>query len=325
MCGRVACGLDTETLTRIARVNRMRNQIRYSPSYNIAPNRYVGAIYRNGIDFSENKELNEGENYKSDLEGRDESYPQQVQPSQNNHIKISTNMNKNKENDELEKMTNTKCNQNKLNKKSENQFKHNFHTAYDKQSEIINSNLDINKDSNNNSNKIKSNEIMPSLVENDLNSQISDNFSSYNLTSTYKNDNDKGSDHEIYSTDLNKNTVNANYSLEAMKWGTRTRDNFFVINARSETIPFTSFKNFKRCVLMIQGYYEWKQEKTTSQPYYIHLKETNYMLLAGLYKTTFDKDGFEEKEMVILTKSASEQIDFIHNRMPIILTEESIE
>ena len=46
MCGRVVCGLDTETLIKISRTSVMRNQIRYTPSYNIAPNRHISAIYR---------------------------------------------------------------------------------------------------------------------------------------------------------------------------------------------------------------------------------------------------------------------------------------
>ncbi len=72
-------------------------------------------------------------------------------------------------------------------------------------------------------------------------------------------------------------------NLEAMKWGTKNKDEIPVINARSETVA-TYFKTWKRCAVIIQGYYEWKQNRTTSQPYYIHDKEKDYLLVAGIYK-----------------------------------------
>jgi putative SOS response-associated peptidase YedK len=77
--------------------------------------------------------------------------------------------------------------------------------------------------------------------------------------------------------------------VEMMKWGTKNRDQIPVINARSETIISHSyFKNFKRCVIIVQGYYEWSDIKD-KQAFYFHKKDGKYLYLAGLYKETTDE------------------------------------
>jgi len=86
-------------------------------------------------------------------------------------------------------------------------------------------------------------------------------------------------------TVLNENT---DFNLEPIKWGTKNQNGHSFINARIENI-FLYHKSFKRCVVIIQGYYEWKSTKLStmkSQPYYIHDKERSYLLLAAIYKTT---------------------------------------
>jgi putative SOS response-associated peptidase YedK len=88
-----------------------------------------------------------------------------------------------------------------------------------------------------------------------------------------------------------------NVNLEAMKWGTKNKEDFPLINARAETVTlYPIFKKCIRCVIIIQGYYEWKRSQTQSneeviQPYYIHNKtnDEDYLFLAGLYKDVTDE------------------------------------
>lgn len=39
----------------------------------------------------------------------------------------------------------------------------------------------------------------------------------------------------------------------------------------------------KRCVVMYNGFYEWKKEGTGKVPHYIHLKDDEPIFMAGLY------------------------------------------
>ena len=76
-----------------------------------------------------------------------------------------------------------------------------------------------------------------------------------------------------------------------MKWGTKNKDNYSVVNARSEKVTLY-YSNWKRCVIIIDGYYEWRKiyskadndKVIDNQPYFIHSKEKNYLLLAGVCK-----------------------------------------
>ena len=120
----------------------------------------------------------------------------------------------------------------------------------------------------------------------------------------------------------------SNLYLEAMKWGINTgRQDILLFNSRSDTINIYPFyKKYKRCIIIIEGYYEWKKinkggNKIYRQPYYISLKEKDkddLIYLGGLYSEEIDEDGFEYKSTSIITCNANKQIESIHDRMPLI-------
>lgn len=94
--------------------------------------------------------------------------------------------------------------------------------------------------------------------------------------------------------DENKNKQDGKFDLEMMKWGSKNKDNIPFVNARSETVAMY-FKTWKRCVIIVQGYYEWKEQKSqsnfiTTQPFYIHDKNRDYLLLAGIYRENIDSE-----------------------------------
>ena len=99
-------------------------------------------------------------------------------------------------------------------------------------------------------------------------------------------------------------------------------------NARAETILTSRiykgpFKN-KRCIIVINGYYEWKDEGgKTKQPYYFKPSEGKMLGLAGLWEKTtlINPDGtFEDLEScTIITCEPNEVTGEYHNRMPVIL------
>ena len=131
------------------------------------------------------------------------------------------------------------------------------------------------------------------------------------------------------NTDKNTTESNSDIILESMKWGIDTgRQDTLLFNSRSDAINIYPFyKKYKRCIIIIDGYYEWKKinkggNKIYRQPYYITLKEKDenkLIYLAGLYSDEIDEDGFEYKSASIITCNAINQIDDIHDRMPLIL------
>jgi len=116
-----------------------------------------------------------------------------------------------------------------------------------------------------------------------------------------------------------------------MKWGTHNSKGIKIINARSETSDIY-FKNMKKCVLIIQGYFEWKvlyshSGKETKKPYFFSNanKQKDYLLIAGLYNQIEDINGFDYKQFILLTQAANKQVESIHDRMPLIISENLVE
>jgi putative SOS response-associated peptidase YedK len=98
-----------------------------------------------------------------------------------------------------------------------------------------------------------------------------------------------------------------------------------MINARAESVAEKpSFHNaFKkrRCLILADGFYEWKGEKGRKQPMLITLPDKNPFAFAGLWETRNKKDDKDSiyKSCTIITTQASDSIRDIHHRMPVIL------
>jgi len=81
-------------------------------------------------------------------------------------------------------------------------------------------------------------------------------------------------------------------TIESLQWGlTHSWDKEKkikpLINARLETLKEKiSFKNLinNRCLVVADGYYEWKREKIGKQPYYFTRFDNKAMYFAGIYK-----------------------------------------
>ncbi|KAL6555597.1 hypothetical protein OROHE_007269 [Orobanche hederae] len=83
--------------------------------------------------------------------------------------------------------------------------------------------------------------------------------------------------------------------LHCMKWGlvpsftkkTEKIDHFKMFNARSESIrEKASFRRLlpkNRCLVSVEGFYEWKKDGSRKQPYYIHFSDGHPLVFAALY------------------------------------------
>ena len=131
--------------------------------------------------------------------------------------------------------------------------------------------------------------------------------------------------------------------IEIMTWGlvpSWSKDksrSASMINARSETLAEKpSFRNLltkNRCVIPIQGFYEWqvlpgdapKSMKPNKQTHYISRSDGQVMTLAGLWTTWKEPDGSLLRTCTIITIEATNKLAAIHHRMPVILERESID
>lgn len=106
-----------------------------------------------------------------------------------------------------------------------------------------------------------------------------------------------------------------------------------MINARSETLTekpsFRSLLTKYRCVIPIQGFYEWQvlpseTKKPKKQAHYISRSDGQIMTLAGLWTTWKDADNSLLQTCTIITIEATNKLSEIHHRMPVILEREAL-
>ncbi|KAI3932901.1 hypothetical protein MKX01_031883 [Papaver californicum] len=100
--------------------------------------------------------------------------------------------------------------------------------------------------------------------------------------------------------------------LHCMKWGlipsftktTEKPDHYRMFNARSESISEkASFRRLlpkNRCVMAVEGFYEWKKDGSKKQPYYIHFKDDHPLVFAALYDSWKNSEGKISKLCSIL-------------------------
>lgn len=108
---------------------------------------------------------------------------------------------------------------------------------------------------------------------------------------------------------------------ESAKVGSR------MFNARAETLTSSSaFRDAfdrKRCIVPVDGFYEWKREGTVRQPYLIGRADGMPLTLAGLWAGW--RDPATERVVrtfTIVTSGPNDQMAGLHDRMPVALPED---
>lgn len=103
-----------------------------------------------------------------------------------------------------------------------------------------------------------------------------------------------------------------------------------MINARAETVAEKpSFKRSlqkQRCLVVADGFYEWRKEGKVKQPIWIHRSDGRPFAFAGLWASWRPKGAQREdpalETFTILTTTPNELMKPIHDRMPVILAPE---
>lgn len=96
-----------------------------------------------------------------------------------------------------------------------------------------------------------------------------------------------------------------------------------MINARSETVDTKpsfrhSFQN-KRCLILADGFYEWRREGRSKTPYRITIPGRKVFGFAGIWDSWRGPEGQTIDTCSIITTAANELMSTLHDRMPVIL------
>jgi len=108
-----------------------------------------------------------------------------------------------------------------------------------------------------------------------------------------------------------------------------------MFNARGETLlekPIFSrllSRPDRRCVVLLSGFFEWREEGSGSsgrvkQPYFVSSAQDGDVLrVAALFDICPSVDGEEEVATVtMVTRPCQPQLEWLHDRSPLLLTEE---
>ena len=101
-----------------------------------------------------------------------------------------------------------------------------------------------------------------------------------------------------------------------------------LINARAEGIEakpsFRGPVRHRRCIVPASGFYEWPREGSRKQPFFVRPVADEVFALAGIWDHWEGKQGEVIESVAIITTSANELMQPIHDRMPVILGKEDV-
>ncbi len=104
-----------------------------------------------------------------------------------------------------------------------------------------------------------------------------------------------------------------------------------MINARVETVAekpaYRAAFRRRRCLVPADGYYEWQAgvgARAPKQPFYIHRTDGRPLAMAGLFEDWQGPHG-PVRSFTVLTRDAVGSLGRIHDRMPVMVEEDSWE
>lgn len=129
---------------------------------------------------------------------------------------------------------------------------------------------------------------------------------------------------------IRQNHRTGELSLDPLKWGLVPHWNrdpkprIRPINAKAETVASTplfadAFAR-RRCIVPVDGFFEWRATKGGKQPYAIGMRDGAPFGLAGIWENWKDPDTGEwVRSFAVITVPANALVGRLHDRMPAIL------
>lgn len=107
------------------------------------------------------------------------------------------------------------------------------------------------------------------------------------------------------------------------KWSKQTATSKLLINARAETLAekptFREAFQRRRCLIAADGFYEWSPAK---KQFYFYIQNKKPFGLAGIYYNEPDTTTGKAASFVIITTTPNSLIAPVHNRMPVIISQD---
>lgn len=105
-------------------------------------------------------------------------------------------------------------------------------------------------------------------------------------------------------------------------WADDSTIGYKMINARAETVAqkpaFRKAFAHRRCLIVADGFYEWKKTNGRKQPFLVHRKDDQPFAFAGLWER-WEGESERIESCTIVVTEANELVKPIHDRMPVIL------
>ncbi len=154
---------------------------------------------------------------------------------------------------------------------------------------------------------------------------------------------------KFYSDDINRYNPIPNYNIAPMQylpvitnddtthfniyrwglipfWAKNQKMAGKLINARAESLTekksFAGSLQSRRCLIPLDGFYEWKKNNNIKLPYRIIRNDKSVFSVAGLWDTWTDKNNQLVTTFTIITVPANAIVKQLHTRMPAILFED---
>ena len=106
-------------------------------------------------------------------------------------------------------------------------------------------------------------------------------------------------------------------------WSTDPSSGPRPINARAESLlerpAFADLVAHRRCLVPVDGFYEWRRLPTGRQPWFLAPDEGGPLVLAGLWDRWVAPDGEALVTVTIVTVAANDDVARLHDRMPAVL------
>ncbi|MDB4942973.1 MAG: hypothetical protein JWP97_2507 [Labilithrix sp.] len=101
------------------------------------------------------------------------------------------------------------------------------------------------------------------------------------------------------------------------------------LQARAETVPTSpayraAFKS-KRCLVVVDGFYEWSGEKKHRQAHAVRLPNARPFAIAGLWDSWKTPEGERLETCAVVTTASRGALAAVHDRMPLVLDEQARE
>jgi len=91
------------------------------------------------------------------------------------------------------------------------------------------------------------------------------------------------------------------------------------VETATTTNAFRDSVRRRRCLVVVDGFYEWQRDGKASVPYFARRPDGAPFALAGVWDRWVSRDGEVIESCAIVTRPALEALAAVHDRMPLVV------